>query len=130
MKKEFSYFRKGDQYFPIIDVKLENRGMELGVKALIDSGASYSVFRIEIADYLGVVIEKGMPIYLTGLGGRILGYLHTLEVVVDGKRFKCKIVFSEELTVSFNILGRDNFFVPFIISFSEKEKKVILSSAD
>jgi hypothetical protein len=128
MRIEFSYKKRGKAYYPIIEIKAKTSKNEVGVKALIDSGASFSVFRPEIADYLGIKIEKGEPIVLTGIGGRILGYLHQIDVSLDRKNFfKCKIVFSKEYTVSLNILGRDNFFLPFLITFAEKKKKVILS---
>ncbi|MBU4298987.1 retropepsin-like domain-containing protein [Patescibacteria group bacterium] len=126
MRKEFSYFEKDSQYFPIIEVKLKGSKNELTVRALIDSGASFSVFRPEVAQDLGIALEKGKMIYLTGIGGRILGYLHELPVILLDKTFRCKIVFSPEFNVSFNLLGRDNFFLPFIISFLEKNKKIII----
>ncbi len=126
MKKEFSYFEKDSQYFPVIEVKLKGSKNELNVKALIDSGASFSVFRPEVAQDLGITLEKGKTIYLTGIGGRILGYLHKLPVILGDKTFQCKIVFSPEFNVSFNLLGRDNFFLPFIISFLEKNKKIVI----
>lgn len=128
MKKEFSYFEKDNQHFPIIEVKLKSFKNEINVKALIDSGASFSVFRPEVAQELGIVLERGKKIYLTGIGGRILGYLHQLPVTLGNKTFRCKIVFSPEFNVSFNLLGRDNFFLPFIISFLEKNKKVIIKT--
>jgi len=124
--KTFSYLRKGNQYFPVIDVELRHGRVALRLKALVDSGASLSVFRAEVAEYLGIRIEKGKPIYLTGIGGRILGYLHTLPVRVGSTRFRCKIVFSKEFTVSLNILGRDNFFQPFLITFAERRRQLIL----
>lgn len=126
MKIEFSYLQKGRQYFPIIDLRLKGPKSQLTLKALVDSGATYSVFRAEVADYLGINIEKGKPMYLEGIGGRILGYMHNLSVFMGNKLYKCKIIFSREFTVSFNILGRDNFFIPFLITFSEKAKKVII----
>lgn len=127
MRIEFSYKKKGEAYYPIIGIKARSAKNEVGVKALIDSGASYSVFRPEIANYLGIQIEQGKPIYLTGIGGRILGYVHKVDVSVDRKNFfNCKIIFSKEYTVSLNILGRDNFFQPFLISFWEKARRVIL----
>ncbi|PIP54823.1 MAG: hypothetical protein COX07_03250 [Bacteroidetes bacterium CG23_combo_of_CG06-09_8_20_14_all_32_9] len=107
-------------------IKLKSEKEELTVEALVDSGASFSVFRSEVADYLGIPIEKGKPIYLTGIGGRILGYLHKIPIKASNKNFTCKIIFSKEYNVSLNILGRDNFFLPFLITFNEKEKKVIL----
>lgn len=128
MKEEFSYFKKDNQYFPVIEVNLKRPRKELKVKALIDSGASFSVFRPEIAQYLGIKLERGKMVYLTGIGGRILGYVHSISLQVGDKIFPCKIVFSQEFNVSFNLLGRDNFFLPFIISFLEKRKKVIVKN--
>lgn len=126
MRKEFSYFEKDGQWFPMIEVELKHAGREIILKALIDSGASFSVFRPEVAEYLNIPIERGKKIYLTGIGGRILGYLHTVAIEIEKFSFPCKIIFSREFTVSFNLLGRDNFFQPFVISFLEKRKKVAL----
>lgn len=126
MKQEFSYFEKDGQWFPVIEVTLRHRKKEITIKALVDSGASFSVFRPEIAEYLGLSLEKGKRVYLTGIGGRILGYIHQVSLTLGTTTFRCKIVFSQELNVSFNLLGRDNFFVPFVISFLEKKKKVII----
>ena len=126
MKKEFNYLKKNNQYFPVINVVLQGPKRTEIFTALIDSGASFSVFRPEVAEVLGIQIEKGKQIYLEGIGGRILGYIHEVNLAIGKKFFKCKIVFSKELTISFNLLGRNNFFKPFIISFFEKSKKVIL----
>lgn len=129
MRRDYPYFKRGSQYFPVIDLKLKSRKSAITIKALVDSGASYSVFRPEIADYLGINIEKGKSLYLEGIGGRILGYMHNISVFIGDKLYKCKIVFSREFTVSFNILGRDNFFMPFLITFCERAKKVIIQKA-
>lgn len=130
MRKIFPYLKKKNQLFPIIKTKLKGPKEKILIEALLDSGASFSVFKTEVADYLGIPIEKGKPLYLTGIGGRILGYLHKIPIEVWNKKFICKIVFSKEFTVSFNILGRDNFFLPFLITFDEKAKKVTLEGSD
>lgn len=124
MKRDFSYFEKDGQWFPVVEVTLKRGQKEIIVKALVDSGASFSVFHPEIAEYLGITVEKGKKIYLTGIGGRILGYLHVVSLTLGDITFRCKIVFSPEFTVSLNLLGRDNFFTPFIISFLERRRKV------
>ena len=103
MTKDFSYFQKDGQFFPIIDVVLRNKGKELKTKALIDSGASFSVFRAEIADELGIVLEKGEKIYLSGVGGRILGYAHKVFVDVGIKIFSWNFFFSAEFYVCFSV---------------------------
>ncbi|MBU4299469.1 retroviral-like aspartic protease family protein [Patescibacteria group bacterium] len=129
MQKEFDYLNKNNNWFPVIDIILCGPKRIRTFKALIDSGATFSVFRAEVAKFLGIEIGKGKEIYLEGIGGRILGYLHNLKISVDGKNFfRCKIVFSSEFNVSFNLLGRDNFFLPFIISFLEKNKKIIIQT--
>jgi len=128
MKKEFSYLEKAGQFFPIIEITLKKNQREITVKALIDSGASFSVFRPEIAQEIGINLTQGKKIYLTGIGGRILGYLHNVSVQLGDKTFICKIIFSSEFTVSFNLLGRNNFFLPFIISFSEKNRRIAIQT--
>lgn len=128
MKREFPYLEKDGQYFPIAEVTLRHAERVITVKALIDSGASFSVFHPEIAEYLGIKIERGKKVYLTGIGGRILGYLHKVMLDLAGKTFECKLVFSPEFKVSFNLLGRDNFFAPFVISFAEAKRKVIIKT--
>ena len=128
MRQEFPYFGKDGQHYPVVDVLLKHGQKEIRVKALIDSGASFSVFRPEVAEFLGIQIEKGRKIYLTGIGGRILGYLHEVSLSIGDKLIRCKIIFSREFNVSFNLLGRDNFFHHFQITFSERAKKVIVAS--
>jgi len=94
--------------------------------ALLDSGASISIFRPEIAYQLGVEIESGEAITSEGISGRITVYLHNIKVEFEGFSFLCKIGFSEEYTASFNLLGRDNFFEQFLITFDERSRKVIV----
>lgn len=126
----FPYVRKGDQYFPVVDVTLRSPKQGLTIKALVDSGASFSVFRAEIIEYLGVPLERGTRLYLEGIGGRILGYRHHLKARVGEKRFLFTVVFSQELSVSFNLLGRDNFFRQFRVTFDERERRVSLRDYD
>jgi predicted aspartyl protease len=126
MKKEFPYLKKGDQAYPLIDVEMIGPRGSLVVKALVDSGATFSIFRPEIANYLGVTVNSGQSLYFQGIKGRILGYLHQIPVRVNGERFTCSIAFSSELEVSFNILGRNNFFLPFLITFNEKLQTVVI----
>lgn len=128
MKIEFPYFERGGQYFPSVDFKLRHDKKKLNVRALVDSGASLSVFQAAVAGDLGINIESGKRVYLTGVGGRILGYFHIVLLELEGRTIKCKIVFSREFNVSLNLLGRDNFFRHFLITFNERAKKVVVAS--
>lgn len=125
MKRQFSYFKKGKQYYPLIDIELIGPKKTIAVKALLDSGATFSLFRPEIAEYLGIPIRKGRKVHFHGIKGKILGYLHRIPVKVNHKKFNCYVAFSPDLKISFNILGRRNFFYPFSITFKEKHQEIL-----
>jgi len=71
------------------------------------------------------------------VNGEIVAYNETLKDLMEeidkkGLRKKASVFLvprrDEGPYVSFNLLGRDNFFLPFIISFFEKNKKIILKT--
>jgi len=118
MRKQFSYI----QGYPLIQVVLIGPKDKIKILALLDSGADYSLFSLEVAERLGIKVEKGKRISLQGVAGQpFLGYLHEVPVQVEDITLKCKIVFSK---VRATLLGRDNFFLPFLITFNEKGQKV------
>ncbi|OGK12598.1 hypothetical protein A3C98_00690 [Candidatus Roizmanbacteria bacterium RIFCSPHIGHO2_02_FULL_37_15] len=117
----FPYYFNGSDYYPVIPLVFLTGGKRIRSQALVDSGATISIFNKEVADSLGVKIEKGDKTILGGVGGRIIGYVHKLHIRVAGKEFICPIVFSSEYLVSFNLLGRMEFFKRFRIIFEEKK---------
>lgn len=121
-------YRKNPEgvYFPLIPVRVAAGKQARNTAALIDSGATISIFRTEIASGLGITIESGKEIIMGGVGGRIKGHLHTVTVTAAGKTFSCPMVFSYDYLVSFNLLGRTGFFDQFRISFEEKDHRVEL----
>lgn len=108
-------------FFPVVDIFVSKMGHTTRIFALVDSGATVSILREDIAEQLDITIENGKETYLGGVGGRIKGYIHTLEVEIAGKKFVCPVVFSHEYTVSFNLLGREAVFKQFRIIFEEKK---------
>lgn len=107
--------------YPVIPTNLFSGKKKIKTDALIDSGATISVFKDEVAKQLNITIEDGKETFLGGVGGRIKGYIHTLKVEIAGKIFPCPVVFSHEYLVSFNLLGREAFFRQFKIIFEEKK---------
>ena len=112
--------------FPIVDIFVSKTGRTARIFALVDSGATVSILREDVAEQLHISIESGKETYLGGVGGRIKGYIHTLEVEIAGKKFLCPVVFSREYTVSFNLLGREAVFKQFRIIFEEKKNLLTL----
>lgn len=112
--------------FPVVDIFVSKMDRTTRIFALVDSGATVSILREDVAEQLNVMIENGKETYLGGVGGRIKGYVHTLEVEIAGKKFLCPVVFSREYTVSFNLLGREAVFKQFRIIFEEKKNLLAL----
>ena len=108
------------QLFPVIPLRFFFKNKIIDSSALVDSGATVSIFRTDVAEDLGIIVENEKVIYLGGVGGRIKGYLHKLKIGVSNKQFICPVVFSREYLVSFNLLGREVFFNNFRIIFEEK----------
>lgn len=117
------YYRQNPegQFFPVIPLRFYFKRDIVDSSALVDSGATISIFRTDVAEDLGIEIEDGKEIYLGGVGGRIKGYVHRLSIEIASKKFVCPIVFSYEYLVSFNLLGREAFFKRFRIVFEEKK---------
>lgn len=126
---EFPYLLRKDRRYPIIPIVLHQGEGVLKTEALVDFGANISVFSSDIADYLGIVLTSGKKIYLQGIGGRIVGYIHKVQLSVGNNTFICPIVFSAELVTSFNIIGREGFFTKFVIVFNETKNKLLLKSS-
>lgn len=120
MRKQFPYIRG----YPLIPVVLAGPKEEIRILAFLDSGADYCLFSLEVAEKLGIKKGKGERICLQGVTGeQFIGYSHKVPVRIDGITFKCKIVFSQVRTA---LLGRNNFFLPFLVTFNEKHQKVSL----
>lgn len=123
----FSYQKTPDGiYFPVIEIGVSSKTKHLRIDILIDSGATLSVFRSEIAEELGIIIEQGEEIFLGGVGGRIRGFRHLLKFDIANKELRVPVVFSDEYLVRFNLLGREGVFKNFKILFNEKNLSVEL----
>lgn len=124
----YPYKKSDNQFFPVIKLALIHKNTKLTIEALIDSGANISIFNADVAEILGIDVESGKEVYLSGVGGRILGYQHTIQVEIDRKFFLAKLIFSREFLVSFNLIGREGVFNKFTICFDEKKKSVELKN--
>jgi hypothetical protein len=113
---------------PRIDVTLEKEGSAVTIRAVLDSGAEVCLFDEGIAQTLGIEITEGLPIPVTGIGGYTLAYAHTLTMTVsdgvDAHSFPCRVLFKED--VRQNLIGREDFFEIFRITFSKSEGYIAL----
>jgi len=121
----YEYLQERGKFAPIIPFRLKGKDRWVTFDAYVDSGATYSICKPEIAEILGKEIARGEKLYVTvGDGSLITVYLHKLEIEVGGKRFVATIGFSKQLGIGFNILGRKGVFENFVIAFNERERYV------
>lgn len=114
-------------YFPIVKLTTYYKNHIARTSALVDSGASMSVFSSEVSEQLRLNIYEGKEIFIGGVGGRIKGYLHAIKLEIANKILTVPVVFSYEYSVSFNLLGREGVFKNFKIVFEEKDYLVRLT---
>lgn len=123
---QFPYVRFHGKHYPLIPVTLRRGPHVVSTFALIDSGASISVFRPEIAAALKLPKKGREKFSLSTADGRVGIGVARIGVEIEQTKFTAKIGFSDTDAASFNILGRESFFYRFSICFNEIMKTVIL----
>ncbi len=122
----FSYVEKRGRQYPLVPVTLRAK-QELTLYALVDSGAVISLFPEDVAKAIGLSLDKGRELYLTGVGGYIKGKLvPDVEATIGGFKIQIPIVFVPYTPIELAILGRKGFFENLEITFREWEKKLIV----
>lgn len=126
---EYPYKRIKDSSLPLIPVILsKSDGTQLPpVLALVDSGASISLFDADMAALLGIDIPTGNYVHLGGIKDGVDAYVHLVNCTVGWFNCDCRIAFSEEFTTDFQILGRLDFFEKCVILLDETDQKLYLT---
>lgn len=127
---EFPYVRFHGKFYPLIPLTLRHGTNFVNTFALLDSGASISVFRPEIARALHLKKGGGEKARLNTASGGVNISIRKVQVEVEETAFPAKIGFSNTQAASFNILGREGFFHRFSVCFNEIMRTVILVPLD
>lgn len=126
VRYKFPYARFHGKSYPLIPVTLSRGRRRVNTFALLDSGASISVFRPEIAKALRVSNKGRSQMRLGTGGGGVDIRISKIHMQIKDTRFMANIGFADGLAPRFNILGREGFFRHFSICFNEIMKTVIL----
>jgi hypothetical protein len=122
----FPYVRFHGKHYPLIPVTLRRGKHVVKTFALLDSGASVSVFRPEIAEALKLPRKARTSFSLGTADGHVDIGVARIGVDVDATSFNANIGFSEKYAANFNILGREGIFTRFSICFNEIMRTVIM----
>lgn len=121
----FPYLDYKGHKAPLIPVAIKVNKDWKQTTAYVDSGATYSIFKSEEAERMGIKFRSGKENFVVfGDGGFIPIYLHRLTIKIGENEFKAKVAFSSQLGVGFNLLGRKDIFTHFDITFSDRKEAV------
>jgi hypothetical protein len=93
--------------------------------ALVDSGADSSLFHVEWAALLGLHIDPGKAVVVTGIGGGTKCWFLDLYISVAKNRFPAKVGFTEMVSKDAGLLGRADFFQAFDVGFDQRGARVL-----
>ena len=123
-RMEFPYMKNAQgHYAPIVYLQVWTGNRWLYLQAYVDSGASWSVFHVDVAQLLGIKLSRAKRRYVTLGNGSVLPvYLHRIRVRFAGAEFTAPAGFSDALRMGFNLMGRAGFFDRFLMAFNDRAR--------
>ena len=110
-------------YAPLVYLQAWTGNRWLYLQAYVDSGASWSVFHLDVAQLLGIKLTKAHRRYVALGNGSVLPiYLQHVKVRFAGAEFSVPAGFSDALRMGFNLMGRAGFFDRFLMCFDDRAR--------
>ncbi|MBI3011734.1 MAG: hypothetical protein HYY58_04505 [Candidatus Omnitrophica bacterium] len=121
---EFPYLKDAQgRYAPIVYLQVWTGNRWLYLQAYVDSGASWSVFHMDVAQLLRINLSRAKRRYVSLGNGSVLPiYLQPVRVRFAGAEFTAQAGFSDALRMGFNLMGRAGFFNRFSMCFNDRAR--------
>ena len=114
---------------PIIPIILKSQTKLMLYSALIDSGADYSIFSLDIADALGIKLQLKDKVKFIGVGREnIDGFWSKIEIIIGDITYETHAIFAEISEFGHGILGQKGFFDHFDVELSYKKQLIEIKS--
>ncbi len=126
--EEFRY--KDDAEGISIEVTLTYGNTTRSVEAKVDPGAAVCLFRHEFGLKLGIPIEQGEPIRLSGLSGTLDAYGHEVTLQTGDIAFQSVVYFAKYLGLQRNLLGRQGWLRNLRLGLIDYDNLLYLSAYD
>ncbi len=113
---------------PVIEIALSYHGLTRTAFSIIDSGSTFSLFSLEVADGLEIEILQGRAQKLTTLGGPLIAYGHEVEIEIAPEiHYQTEVLFSEH-PIPRNLLGHSGFFDHVAVALRSKFGLIYMNS--
>ncbi|MBM3130198.1 MAG: hypothetical protein FJ009_16435 [Chloroflexi bacterium] len=127
-EQRIPYRRLRGQRAPFIFLQLYHADRQTEDYAFVDSGATYSIFDLAVAERLGIDAFSGRHDSVIGMDGRLASiYLHTIGLEIGTFHLTAEVGFSEQLRIGFNLLGRHSVFNQLQFCFNDRDGELIVS---
>jgi Aspartyl protease len=111
----------------ILPVELQLADKMLRTDACVDTGATFCVFRRELAIALGIDVESGISLRIGTVTGSFLAYGHTLTLKTLNYSFDVTVYFAGHDSFTRNVLGRRGWLDQFRLGLVEYESRLYLN---
>jgi len=103
---------------PIIQIIIKSKTKFAIHPVLIDSGADYCIFNIQLAEDLGIKIRSRRTSF-KGIGkDKIVGFWGKVDLRIGEVTYQTEVIFAEIGDFSHGILGQQGFFNHFDVKLS------------
>lgn len=125
----FDYFQFTPNLIrPIIPIILHSPTNFMLYSALIDSGADYCIFSLDIADLLQIKLKPQNKIKFVGVGkDKVAGYWGEITIRIGNISYQTEVIFAEISDFGHGILGQNGFFDHFDVRLSYKNQAIELN---
>ncbi len=126
----FSYLQITSQITrPIIPIILKSDSNFILYSGLIDSGADYCIFSLEIAQKLGLNLSSKNRAQFVGVGKeQIKGLWGKVDLRIGDITYETKVIFAEISEFGHGISGQKGFFDHFDVKLSYNSQTINIES--
>ena len=111
----------------VVPVEIEFAARFVRTDASIDTGATFCVFKRELASALDIDVETGTPLRFSTVTGGFDAYGHTVTLKTLGYSFDVTVYFAAIEAFSRNVLGRRGWLDQVQLGLIEYESTLYLN---
>lgn len=115
---------------PIIRIIVKTENNFAIYPVLIDSGADYCIFNLELAKALGIKLFKKRT-SVRGVGkNRLKGFWGEVEIKLDNKSYQTRVIFADINEFGHGVLGQQGFFDHFDVNLSYQKQSIEITPVE
>lgn len=114
---------------PIIEIIVKSKDKFAIYPVLIDSGADYCIFSIDLAKALNLKLQLKDRMKFIGIGEEsVTGFLNSVIIKIGSSIYETKVIFADISDFGHGILGQKGFFDHFDVKLSYQKKLIEIES--